>query len=51
MERAVAQAGAAGLTGILVAPGPDLLYFTGYQPIAITERITLLALPAEGSPR
>jgi Xaa-Pro aminopeptidase len=44
MERAAAQAEAAGLTGILVAPGPDLLYFTGYQPIAITERITMLAL-------
>jgi Xaa-Pro aminopeptidase len=48
MERAARQAGAAGLTGILVAPGPDLLYFTGYQPIAITERITLLALQASG---
>ena len=48
MERAAGQAGAAGLTGILVAPGPDLLYFTGYQPIAITERITLLALQASG---
>ena len=44
MARAAEQADAAGLTGILVAPGPDLLYFTGYQPIAITERITMLAL-------
>jgi hypothetical protein len=26
MERAADQAAAAGLTGILVAPGPDLLY-------------------------
>ena len=48
MERAAEQAAAAGLTGILVTPGPDLLYFTGYQPIAITERITLLALQAGG---
>ena len=49
MDRAAEQAQAAGLTGILVTPGPDLLYFTGYQPIAITERITMLALhPARG---
>jgi Xaa-Pro aminopeptidase len=46
MARATKQAEAAGLTGILVTPGPDLLYFTGYEPIAITERITLLALQA-----
>ena len=44
MERAVEQAEAAGLTGVLVAPGPDLVYFTGYMPVAITERLTLLAL-------
>jgi Xaa-Pro aminopeptidase len=44
MERAGAQAADAGLTGVLVTPGPDLLYFTGYQPIAITERITMLVL-------
>jgi Xaa-Pro aminopeptidase len=50
MARAAEQAEAAGLTGILVTPGPDLLYFTGYQPIAITERITLLALHGGRSP-
>jgi Xaa-Pro aminopeptidase len=50
MDRAAEQARAAGLTGILVAPGPDLLYFTGYQPIAITERITMLALQAGRPP-
>jgi Xaa-Pro aminopeptidase len=50
MERAVEQAQGAGLTGVLVAPGPDLVYFTGYQPIAITERITLLALQASRDP-
>jgi Xaa-Pro aminopeptidase len=44
MERAATQAREAGLTGVLVTPGPDLMYFTGYQPIAITERITMLAL-------
>jgi Xaa-Pro aminopeptidase len=50
MERAAVQADAAGLTGILVAPGPDLLYFTGYQPIAITERITMLVLQRSRDP-
>jgi Xaa-Pro aminopeptidase len=50
MERAGAQAADAGLTGVLVTPGPDLVYFTGYQPIAITERITMLALQATRSP-
>jgi Xaa-Pro aminopeptidase len=44
MAHAAEQAGEAGLTGVLVAPGPDLLYFTGYMPVAITERLTLLAL-------
>jgi Xaa-Pro aminopeptidase len=50
MERAATQAAEAGLTGVLVTPGPDLVYFTGYQPIAITERITLLALQASREP-
>jgi Xaa-Pro aminopeptidase len=50
MERAAEQAAEAGLTGVLVSPGPDLVYFTGYQPIAITERITLLALQALREP-
>ncbi|GAA3349281.1 aminopeptidase P family protein [Amorphoplanes nipponensis] len=50
MERAVAQAGDAGLTGLLVSPGPDLAYFTGYQPTAITERITLLILDVDRDP-
>ena len=44
MERAAKQADEAGLTGVLVAPGPDLIYLTGYMPVAITERVTLLAL-------
>jgi Xaa-Pro aminopeptidase len=50
MERATAQAEAAGLAGILVTPGPDLVYFTGYQPTAITERITLLVLQQAREP-
>ncbi len=44
MQRAVQQAREAGLTGVLVTPGPDLVYFTGYSPIAITERITMLVI-------
>jgi Xaa-Pro aminopeptidase len=50
MERAAAQATDAGLTGVLVTPGPDLIYFTGYQPVAITERITMLVLQASRDP-
>jgi Xaa-Pro aminopeptidase len=50
MGRGAQQAAEAGLTGLLVAPGPDLLYFAGYMPVAITERITLLVIPAEGDP-
>ncbi|WP_436533144.1 aminopeptidase P family protein [Actinoplanes sp. HUAS TT8] len=50
MERAVAQATSAGLTGLLVTPGPDLTYFTGYRPTAITERITMLVLDADHDP-
>jgi Xaa-Pro aminopeptidase len=44
MERAAAQAAAAGLTGLLVTPGPDLIYLAGYMPVAITERLTVLVL-------
>jgi len=44
MERAARAAADAGLAGVLVAPGPDLAWLTGYQPTAITERLTLLVL-------
>ncbi|GED11031.1 aminopeptidase P family protein [Cellulosimicrobium cellulans] len=46
-ERGAAHARAAGLAGLLVSPGPDLAYFTGYAP-PDTERLTLLAIPAGG---
>ena len=39
MERAARSAQEAGLSGVLVTPGPDLLYLTGYAPTAITERL------------
>jgi Xaa-Pro aminopeptidase len=35
---------------VLVTPGPDLVYFTGCQPVAITERITMLALQTSHDP-
>jgi Xaa-Pro aminopeptidase len=44
MAGAVEQAEGAGLDGVLITPGPDLVYFTGYQPTAITERITMLVV-------
>ncbi|MFD6418709.1 M24 family metallopeptidase [Streptomyces sp. NPDC060194] len=47
MERAALAASAAGLAGLLIAPGPDLTWLTGYRPPAETERLTLLVL-AEG---
>jgi Xaa-Pro aminopeptidase len=50
LARAASQASDAGLTGLLVTPGPDLVYLTGYAPIAVTERITLLAVHASRAP-
>ncbi|MEV6104339.1 aminopeptidase P family protein [Streptomyces sp. NPDC051940] len=50
MERAAASAADAGLAGLLVAPGPDLVWLTGYQPTAITERLTLLVLTPGSDP-
>jgi D-alanyl-D-alanine dipeptidase len=44
MERAARAAAEAGLAGLLVAPGPDLVWLTGYTPPAATERLTLLVL-------
>ncbi len=50
MERAAAEAADAGLAGLLVAPGPDLDWLTGYRPTAATERLTLLVLAAGQDP-
>ena len=49
-DRAAQAAQGAGFTGLLLTPGPDLLYLTGYTPVAITERLTLLAVPVGGEP-
>jgi len=40
---------AAGLSALLVTPGPDLRYVTGYDAKQL-ERLTCLAVPAEGDP-
>ena len=50
MARVVAQAKEAGLGGALVTPGPDLVWLTGYQPTAITERLTVLVLSDRDEP-
>jgi Xaa-Pro aminopeptidase len=44
MERAARFAADAGLAGLLVAPGPDMVWLTGYTPTAVTERLTVLVL-------
>lgn len=50
MARVVADGEAAGVDGVLVTPGPDLVWLTGYQPTAITERLTMLVLTADREP-
>jgi len=39
----------AGIDSLLVTPGPDLYYLTGYHAIAL-ERLTCLVVPADGDP-
>ena len=50
MARVTADAQAAGLAGVLVTPGPDLVWLTGYQPTAMTERLTVLVLAPDREP-
>lgn len=49
---AAAQAGAAaaGLAALVVTPGPDLRYLTGYDALPL-ERLTALLIPADGEPQ
>ncbi|MFF7927727.1 aminopeptidase P family protein [Streptomyces mirabilis] len=49
MRRAAEAAVDAGLDGVLIAPGPDLVWLTGYRPVE-TERLTLLVLRAGQDP-
>lgn len=50
LERAAQLAREAGLAGVLATPGPDLLYLTGYTPVVIAERITMLVVRADAKP-
>jgi Xaa-Pro aminopeptidase len=50
MTRVVEEGRAAGLDGVLITPGPDLYWVTGYQPTAITERLTMLFLTTDREP-
>jgi len=47
LERAAAAAARAGLDALLLTPGPDLRYLTGYDTHQ-SERLTCLAVPATG---
>ncbi len=49
LARAAAGVTEAGLDSLLVGVGPDLEYLTGYQAMPL-ERLTLLVIPASGSP-
>lgn len=49
IERATAQAAGAGLAGLLVTPGSDLAFLTGYDPLPL-ERMTLLVLTPHRDP-
>ena len=50
MQRVVDSATTVGLAGVLVTPGPDLVWLTGYRPTAITERLTMLVLRTDEPP-
>ncbi|MGW5359761.1 M24 family metallopeptidase [Actinopolymorpha pittospori] len=49
LDRARTSAAAAGVDALLVSPGSDLRYLTGYDAKPL-ERLTCLILPAEGAP-
>jgi len=50
MSRVLSSATEVELAGVVVMPGPDLLWLTGYQPPAITERLTMLVLSSDQQP-
>jgi len=50
MDRATGDALDAGLSGLIVTPGPDLVWLTGYHPTAITERLTMMVLSPDREP-
>lgn len=50
MARVVRDVVGSGLDGVLVTPGPDLVWLTAYRPTAITERLTVLVLRPDRQP-
>lgn len=50
LARARGATAAAGIDALLISPGPDLAYLTGYHAKPL-ERLTCLVLPADGDPR
>jgi Xaa-Pro aminopeptidase len=50
MRRVVSAAVEKELAGVIVTPGPDLVWLTGYQPTAITERLSMLVLSSDTEP-
>ncbi|MFN8168835.1 MAG: Xaa-Pro peptidase family protein [Candidatus Nanopelagicales bacterium] len=49
LARAQAATRASEIDALLVSPGPDLRYLTGYDALPL-ERLTCLVLPADGEP-
>ena len=49
LTRARTLAAEAGIDALLLSPGPDLRYLTGYEAKPL-ERLTCLVLPVEGDP-
>ncbi len=49
LARAQRAAAAAGIDVLLISPGADLRYLTGYDALPL-ERLTCLVLPADGDP-
>ena len=49
LERVRAAVAASGLDAVLLTPGPDLRYVTGYDA-HLLERLTCLVIPADGDP-
>ncbi|MGI8613422.1 MAG: M24 family metallopeptidase [Nocardioidaceae bacterium] len=49
LARAAAATRAAGIDALVVSPGADLRYLTGYSAVPL-ERLTALVLPAAGDP-
>lgn len=50
LARVQTAAAAAGFDALLVTPGPDLRYLTGYDALPL-ERLTCLILPSHGAPQ